>query len=160
MTDAPSWLPALIKLEDFNGDWNRYIDCAFSIFYRDFIEAQPKFKGCWVRCRRDQIYNGKEAGFWHCTSEGPNESNRIPDLRRCERIGWIRPIIQNSDDPCIKIWQAKKKSELRTYLWLNEEYLIVLGHRKDYFQLITAFCTDRLHTIDKLRAEYKRSKNN
>ncbi len=94
MQDAPDWLPQLIKLENFGGDWQRYIDEVFAIFYKDFIESQPKFREMWVRCRRD-LLDGKEAGFWHCVSEGADEANRNSDLRRCERIRWVRVIIEN-----------------------------------------------------------------
>jgi len=159
MNDIPDWLPKLIRIDQFVGDWKRYIEEVFSVFYRDFINSQPRYAQRWVRCRRDPIMDGKEAGFWHCTSEGTDENNRIPDLRRCERIGWIRAIIENSIDKSVKIWECRKKSDHRIYLWFNEEFLVVLGDRKKHVQLITAFVTDRKHTIYKLRKEYARSKN-
>ena len=152
---APDWLPELIKFSDYAGDWKRYIEAVFAIFYRDFIESQPKFKNLWVRCRRDPMFDGKEAGFWHCISDGPDENNRIPDLRRCERIGWIRTIIENCCKINVRIWRLRKNSDNRVYLWLNQEYLVVLGDRVRYVQLITAFCTDKKHTIAKLEKEYR-----
>jgi hypothetical protein len=158
-TDAPDWLPNLIILEDFNGDWSRYINEVFAIFYKDFIETQPKFRNKWIRCRRDPMHDGKEAGFWHCTSEGLDEANRKPDLRRCERIRWIRAIIENSSDEKVLIWTTRKNYDLRTHLWYDGKFLIVLGNRKKCFQLITTFYTDRKHTIKKLRKEYEMYKN-
>jgi hypothetical protein len=159
MMDYPQWLPDLIHLNDYSGNWQKYIDYVFSIFYKDFIQSQPKFESKWVRCRRDPIFDGKEAGFWHCTSDGQDESQRIPDLRRCERIGWIRAIIENCEYKDILLWKSKKNSEIRVYLWFNEEYVVVLGVRNRFFQLITAFCTDRNHTRERLKKEYERSKN-
>jgi len=158
MNNVVSWLPALIKLEDFNGDWNRYIDYTFSIFYKDFIESQPKFKNCWVRCRRDLI-QGKEAGFWHCTSEGSKGEDRTPDLRRCERIGWVRAVIEHYDDINVDCWPNIRHGECRWVLWLNEEFLVILGERtrkRDgfrYFQLITAYVTEKEPRKRKLRKE-------
>jgi len=54
---------------------------------------------------------------------------------------------------------GRKRREWRTYLWLNEEYLVVLGERRNYYQLITAFCTDRPHTIRKIRLERDAARN-
>jgi hypothetical protein len=155
----PDWLPPLIRLDDFRGDWKRYINEVFAIFHRDFIKSQPRFRGRWVRCRRDPIYDGKEAGFWHCVSQGQDEQNRVPDLRRCERIGWIRAVLGHLDDVCIGVWSCRKNREQRFYVWFDEAYLVVLGERKGYYQLITAFCTDSEHTKSKLRRECDVARN-
>jgi len=161
------WLPSLLRLEDFDGDWERYINEVFSVFYRDFVSSQPKFQNRWVRCRRDLI-RGKEAGFWHCTSDGADEFNRIPDLRRCERIGWIRAVIEHYQEDKVDCWANDRRGEKRWLLWLNEEFLVILAERtrkRDgfrYFQLITAYCTDEENRKAKLRKErdgYYRSIN-
>lgn len=36
--------------------------------------------------------DGKEATFWHMIQEGRIEEDRTPDIRRCERIRWPKPI--------------------------------------------------------------------
>ena len=96
---------------------------------------------------------GKAFTFWHCVSEGAFEPNRTPDLRRCERVPWIRPIVEHEQDATVEVWQHRKNRDERLYLWLNEEYLVVLGIRHKHFMLITAFPTDREHTRKKLRNE-------
>ncbi|MBN1513880.1 MAG: hypothetical protein JXB13_17825 [Phycisphaerae bacterium] len=162
MSSAPTWLPVLVLMSDHGGDWQRFIDAVYAIFHRDFIASQPQFEGKWVRCRRDPIYDGKEAGFWHCTSEGRDEAHRTPDLRRCERIAWVRATIENSHDSTIDVWVRNDgRTGLKTHLWFNEKYLVVLGQRKkgERYQLITAFCTDRRHTIEKKREERERCRN-
>lgn len=161
MIDVPSWLPALIRLEDFRGDWNKYIEYVFSVFYQDFIVSQPKFRGCWVRCRRDPMYDGKEAGFWHCTSEGTSEQDRIPDLRRCERIAWVRAVLEHAGEPGVDCWSRRQMqpNEVRWLSWFREEFIVVVAERvrtKDnfrYFQLITAYTTEEDHRKRKLRKE-------
>lgn len=167
MNQLPDWLPDLILLEDYGGHWSRYIDEAFAIFYRDFIESQPKFQNKWVRCRRDLI-DAKEAGFWHCTSEGPDQQIRTPDIRRCERIGWVRAVIDHWNDPAVDYWPNHEKGETRYLLWFNEEFLVVLAERSrkrdgfQYMQLITSYCTMEEHRKNKLRKErdeYYRAKN-
>ena len=159
MSEVNDWLPSLTRLEDHDGNWDKYINAVFAIFYHDFIETQPKFAGAWVRCRKDPIFDGKEAGFWHSVSEGPDEDQRTPDLRRCERIAWVRKIIENALDRRVITWKRRKGREQRHYLWLEESYLVVLGERGRRYQLIAAFCTDREHTKRKLRREYEESRN-
>jgi hypothetical protein len=167
MNELPDWLPDLIKLEDFDGDWNRYINKVFSIFYENFIEIQPKFQNMWIRCRRDLI-KGKEAAFWHRTSEGPDENNRTPDIKRCERISWIKAVIDHSDSFEVDCWSSRRRGEIRWLLWFNEEFLIVLGERQrkrdgfKYMQLITVYCTEEENRKNKLRKErdeFNKSKN-
>lgn len=159
MTSAPAWLPALVRFEDYDGTWRRYIDAVFALFYRDFIQSQPRLCGRSVRCRREPLCEGKEAGFWHCVSEGPDEGERTPDLRRCERIAWVRAILEHADDQSVQLWFRRKNRDRRCYLWYDESFLVVLGERQGHYQLITAFCTDREHTKEKLRREVAESRN-
>jgi hypothetical protein len=155
----PKWLPALLLFTDFYGDWVKYMEAAYMVFRRDFIESQPMFhRQHWVRCRRDPICEGKEAGFWHCISTGPDELNRIPEIRRIECIRWIRAIIENVEDASVVFWVRHNGNEPRWHLCFNEEHLVVLGERKGrngltYFQLITAFDTLLEHQKRKRRRE-------
>jgi hypothetical protein len=165
VTAGCDWLPALVRLEDHGGDWEKYINAVFAEFYRDFIESQPKFRGRWVRCRRDPMFDGKEAGFWHCVSEGESEARRVPDLRRCERIRWIRAVIEHATDPSVDHWTNKRGPETRHLIWWDEAFLVVLAERTrqrdgfQYFQLITAYCTPEEQRRDKLRRERDATRN-
>lgn len=150
------WLPPLVLMADYDQQFHKYIAAVYEFFRRDFFESPFYLDRKRVVCRRDPIYDGKEAGFWHCTSEGRNESERNPDLRRCERISWIKAIIENVGHPLIDDWTISKHdraSDVRRYLWFNEEYLIVLGARKNVWQLITCFTTPQEHYRRKLRSE-------
>src|ERR1700682_5971419 len=46
---------------------------------------------CWGLCGAictqsvESPYDGKEWAFWHCISDGPEDAERLPDLRRLER---------------------------------------------------------------------------
>jgi len=157
MDNTPTWLPDLVHLSDYGGDWEKYINAVFAVFYRDFIESQPKLAGCWVRCRRDPMFDGKEAGFWHCVSDGPDELNRIPDMRRCEAIGWIRAVIDNVEN--CDFWPNYRKREKRWCIWFNETFIVILGERKrrrdgfKYMKLITSYYTEEEQRKRKLRNE-------
>jgi hypothetical protein len=146
-------------MEDYGGDWNRYVEAVYKIFRRNFIESQPKFQGCWVRCRRDPLEQGKEAAFWHCTSGGESEAARVPQLRRMERIGWVRAVVEHEDDPVVEVWPVRRGTDQRRCLWLQEEFIVVLAERKRkrdgfrYWQLITAYDTPEEHRRRQLRAE-------
>jgi hypothetical protein len=155
----PDWLPAMLELNDFGGDWNRFLEAVYGEFYRDFIQQQAKFQGNWVRCRRDPISLGKEAGFWHCISGGADEAARNPEIRRMERIRWARAVIEHASDPNVACWPVYRGSDRRWCLWFREEYLVVLAERTRkhdgfrYCQLITAYDTPQEHRKAKLRRE-------
>jgi hypothetical protein len=100
--------------------------------------------------------DGKEVTFWHIISEGKTEDNRLPDLRRCERIRWPRPIIEHSEYPKIKLWENERRGEKRICIWFEEvEYLVVLAKRKDYILFWTAYPVLRDHRKKKLNKEYE-----
>lgn len=163
MKYAYDWLPELILMEDYDGDWSRYLEAVHAIFNKDFIQSQPKFKGCWIRCRRDLLDQGKEAGFWHCISGGKTESERNPEPRRMERIAWVRAIIEHVDDPDVDVWSVMSGAEKRFCIWFKEEFLIVLAERvrkRDgfkYWQLITVYDTPEENRKRQLRKSRDKS---
>lgn len=91
MTTMPEWLPPLVLLTEFNDDWNTYLETLYSHFKHDFVDTKPRFQDRTLALKRHPLFQEKEATFWHMITEGADESNRQPDLRRCERIRWPRP---------------------------------------------------------------------
>jgi hypothetical protein len=109
-----------------------------------------------VVLKRHPVEKGKEATFWHLISEGKSEKDRLPDLRRCERIRWPRPIIEHYDQPAIKFWVNERKGEKRLCLWIEgEEYLVVLAKRRGYVILWTAYLVTGTRRKMKLEKEYQ-----
>jgi len=150
------WLPALVYLHDYGGVWDIYLTEIYKIFKRDFITNRPSYQGRKIRLKQHQKIEGKEIDFWHIISEGPKEEDRIPDLRRCERIGWPKPIIENSAEPEIKIWKNKRKRNIRVCLWLeNYEYVVILDERKNYHILWTTYPVEENHRKRKFQKEYQ-----
>ena len=147
--------PQLIMLNDFDGDWDAYEAALYEIFVRDILRHDLRFRGIPVNARRVPEHNRKWACFWHLISEGRVEDDRIPDLRRCERLPLIRWIIENADTAAtVDAWEQARRGGGRNWLlWHREEYLVVLAQRRDYFLLKTAFCTDRAHRVGKFRKE-------
>ena len=156
VTAKPIWLPDLITLDSFGGDWGRYFAVIYGCFQRDFVHSRPQYKGTVLALKRHPVILGKEATFWHLISEGNVEADRVPDMRRCERICWPRPIIENCDDEAVKTWENVRGRDKRILLWLPKyEYLVILSERNGYTLVWTAFTVTREHQKAKLQREYE-----
>lgn len=159
MTDT-QWLPDLVMLEAHEGDWSQYLAVVYDWFRRDFLQTQPRYGDKLVLPADIGVTNGKERTFWHLISEGEVEGERTPDLRRCERIRWPRPIIEHHSDAVVRVWEGRKKASGRTrkriYLWLEEqEYLVVLGREGQRVILVTAFLAQQAHAKRRLMREFE-----
>jgi len=156
MNHAPDWLPPLVLFESFDGNWDRYLIAIYSIFQHDFVENSPSFRGKKLALKRHPLVEGKEATFWHLISDGKVEEDRVPDMRRCERIRWPRPIIDIGAEPALKVWSNERKGEKRICLWVEEcDYVVILACRKTYLLLWTAYLAQLPHQKRKLQHEYE-----
>src|SRR3989344_7832332 len=100
-SQLPSWIGSLITLTECDGDSEKYIAKLFEIFKKDFIDSRPTFNGKPVLFDK-KLDGDKPNTFVHITTEtDPATNQRILSVRRCERIGWIKPIIEHSTDPAI-----------------------------------------------------------
>jgi len=155
----PAWLPPLVLFADHGGDWPRYLEALYDHFRRDFVNDKPSFQGVKLALKRHPVIDGKEATFWHFISEGYDEAERLPDLRRCERIRWPRPVIEQADGAVVKIWREPRGNEIRIHLWVEAAgYLVVLAERKGYLLPWTAYPVERERQQDKLRKRWERYK--
>src|SRR5712691_8866834 len=153
---SSGFLPPLVLLKDYENNWHRYFDIIYNFFRQDFVTSKPNFKGKRFALKRHPLINGKEATFWHIISEGGVEGERLPDLRRCERIRWPRPIIEAVRSENVKCWKNKRKEEVRVVIALEDfSYVVVLADRGDYVLLWTAYCVEQEHRRQKLRKEYE-----
>ncbi|MFP5260848.1 MAG: hypothetical protein ACLGJB_02950 [Blastocatellia bacterium] len=155
MSLQPDWLPALVTFGSCGGDWGRYVEKIHGCFQRDFLQPELTFDGQPLRLRKQPYVRGKEASFWHLVSTGNIEEDRYPDLRRCERIGWARAVIDNATDSCIKRWENERGVHTNICLWLeSENYLVILGKRSGYVLLLTAYVVHGFKSR-KLEQEYQ-----
>jgi len=150
----PSWLPDALRYSDFDGDWEKFLTTVYQTFEHDFKKSRPRYRGFPISYD-SKIEDGKEVVFWHLTSQYDKKTrNREMDLRRCERIPWPSPIIKHSQDKQLSAWKNKRGKEIRILLWLESmDYLVVLKESRNTVILLTAYCTDRDHTRNKLRSE-------
>ncbi len=147
----------------FHGDWPRYEDELYEIFLETFVRASLQFRGWRVSAQYTPETKGKGFSFWHTIADGPNEVDRIPDLRRCERIRWIGWLIQqvesNSD---LSWWENKRGSSIHVVIWHEKEsFAVVLARRKDYYVLKTAYWvkSNRADDFRRERAAFSKAQN-
>ena len=120
--------PDLLSFDAFGGDWQAYENELYRIFMAEIARAGLRFRASGVNCRRIPEMAGRWASFWHLVQEGRVEAERTPDLRRCERLRWVRWVIENAPvHPEIDEWQNKRGNETNTLLWYRQDYLVVLA---------------------------------
>jgi len=156
MSDPPDWLPEALRYGDFGGDWNKFLDAVYGVFERDFKHSNPHY-GAKPLIYDSTIEDGKEVTFWHVTTSTDRATGeRLPDFRRSERITWIRPILEHSDDKALKVWRSQRGRETRVLLWLEEfDYLVILREKPRKVFLVAAYCIDSEHRRATLRKEWK-----
>jgi hypothetical protein len=160
----PSWLPGLLLFEEYGGSWREYEDALYDVFRRDFVDTTATFQDWPIRVRREPWLKGKEWLFWHITDKdvepGSGDEERIPDFRRCERLPWIRPMIEHSTDPALRVWEEQRAGDQRAHLWLeHQDFLVVLARRRGYWMLWTAFYIDSNGYRAQLRTRSRRPKS-
>ena len=155
-------LPELIKLNQYNGDWKEYEEKLYSVFKEAFIDNTQYFLGKPIGIFTDKMYNNKEKTFWHVISEGPSEFERNPELRRCERVGWINTIVNliycNNCEEIYKWKYRHSNKKFRYKIWCRKtNFIVILEERKNTFMLMTAYIVKYNHTKEKLEREYTKA---
>jgi hypothetical protein len=154
MSEHTNWLPPLVLLEEYGGNWESYCEALYAIFRDDFILSQATYDGVRVAIKRHPLDRGREATFWHLIQEGRVEEERLPDLRRCERIRWPRPMIGASSSDDLRCWRNWRRGEERVVIAVGDfTYVVVLAVRQGYVLLWTAYCVEKEHNRRKLQAE-------
>ena len=66
-------------------------------------------------------------------------------MKRTNRIHWIRPILENRNDPRITSFKFRESDgTIRDYFWFKEKaFVVILEEVSPEYILITAFCIDQ-----------------
>lgn len=152
-------LPAILTFESCQSNWQQYEDTLYQIYLADLYNNPPTYQGLAVKTKYHPPYKNKAYSFWHITHEGPNEETRTPDFRRCERLCWIKPMINNAN--LFACWSkttlVKGRQRERHYIWNSQEkYLIVLEKHKTNFFLVTAYYIEHQSRVVKYNKEYEK----
>ena len=153
MSQPPELLP-------FGGDWDTYEDEIYEAFLDSCVRPGVTFRGLRVAAQYRPETRGKGFSFWHTVSEAPspdnrNENDRIPDLRRCERILWIRWVIDNAGTDRFPWWENERKGNTHVVIWAREfDFAVVLAKRKGYYVLKTAYAEIKPHRRHTFQREW------
>ena len=148
--------PALIFLNDFDGDFSHYFNAVYEIFRRAFIVNSPTYLGVRVSAQAHPFVDGIHRTFYHITHEGEDENNRTPDIRRMERIRFPDFLINSCPHHEILVWKNQRGRDTRILMFNEaESYLTVLTERQGYNLFWTAYPIDRNHQRRKLINEYR-----
>lgn len=155
MKTLPDWLP-----DTFPGNsWNESTyELLYKIFQNDFVENKLSYRSysVWFFAEKE---DGKEVVFWHLTSQNDKTTGeRLPDLRRSERLPWARPMLDNPDKPEVLDWDYEEgDGTIKTYVWLKDyNYLIIMKKYRDGARrLITSFWIEYQNFRNKLDKKYK-----
>jgi len=152
-------LPELICLSDYGGLFHSYIDAVYAIFEQDLIKNTPKFGSNNLSLKKYPLSQQRAYTFYHLTHKGDNESERIPDLRRCERIGWVKPTIENTENWNLKFWEQSRHGKSRVCIQLSVEddvdYFVILDVRVNCVIIWTAFVAEYEHEKRKKEKEFQ-----
>jgi len=102
------------------------------------------------------MHDEKPDTFWHLVSEGTPEPDRLPALRRCERIRWPHALISEAhESDKVRIWTSASRGEPRVYLATTDfSYVAVFADRESYRLLITAFPVEYERKRNQFRKEF------
>jgi len=157
----PAWVPPLVPVTPWRSDT---FDILYAIFHRDLKRGDLSYLGFNVWFYPTTEEDGREAIFWHLTSREDKTQSppvRIPDLRRSERLTWVRPMIFRCPCPASDVldWDHKEgDGAVKTYLWLqHHDFVIILKKLPDgRRRLITSFHLDNDHERKKTRRKWER----
>ncbi len=149
-------LPELIELSQFGGNFVQYLEAVYEIFTNEFIRSRPIFRGTRLALKKFPVTDGKEATFWHMTSEGSDEQNRLPDLRRLERIKWPSFIINNSEHAYLRVWENTRGTKTNVLIMHEyENYVVILRKGNGYLLPWTAYLIEHKWRKKKFIKEYE-----
>lgn len=157
---AYDWLPPLMRRQDYASE-QEYYDALHDVFQRDFIDSKQSYEGLPINIKRlppyDGLFQGKAATFRHLITEGKDETDRTIVPARCERIGWMLPVLERAGTQDVRVWENRRRSGAAYIFALPDfSYKLVLAQRKDYLLLWTHFPLQYGQERLALRSEYER----
>lgn len=155
MSACPIWLADMACVNPWTVNTFNEL---YAIFARDLLQTpHPVLGGQRVVISR-KCDGEKEELFWHLTQKDDGNGQRTPDLRRCERLPWIRCMFDHSTEPELLVWDFQESNKaIRTYIWLRDHnFVIVCQKLRRSYVLITAFYVEKAGYRRSLESRYKR----
>lgn len=126
----------------------------YGVYLSEYINKPFKIDGCQIVLNRkkvkdskkyDKILLGKQDAFCHIVTRGIGNSNKRQfKSERANKIHWIRIIIENKDDSCIKYFEGASDDYKwsRFYWYKDKDYIVILREISVEILLITGYCVD------------------
>ncbi len=162
----PEWLPEPLNVNP----WTEHTyDMLYRVFCRDIRDTALFYeeKRIWIF---PDIEDERETIFWHLTtreekahriprrkqrhykpeqSHDPETKVRYPDMRRCEKLNWIKPLIEHSYEHEVLAWDYEEgDGSVKTYIWIKDcDFVVIMkkypsGQRR----LLTSYHVDKEYT--------------
>ena len=135
----------LITCDDLS-NYTQYENFLYSEFQKTYDSGDLYFKGIPVKMKYYPPEYTPKSGFYHLICENydhtGDENDRSPNLLRCSHLLWARELIEYCSESCesLYIWENERRGKKNILLYCPEvDYVVVLGKRKDYLLLITAY---------------------
>jgi hypothetical protein len=151
---------SLPLIYEFHGNWTTYVEELYDMYLDDIVNnTSLKFNTLPIKTRFKPMTDGKGFGFWHIISDGEEEDDRVPDMRRCESLPWVSYCISTATKPPSPVCWWRNKRGTNTHIVIlneDEDFVVVLAERKDYYLLKTAYFprSYRLKSMKKERDKY------
>lgn len=164
----PEWLPDKACVNPWTQDT---YDMLYHIFCEDIRDSNLHYMEGEIWTFPDKK-DGKEEIFWHLTTRNVKpikiprrkkkfypenheyiNEERLPDLRRCERLPWVKALIENASSTEVLAWDYEEgNSDTKTYIWLKEfDFVVIMKkYRNGKRRLITSFY------VDKAKSDFER----
>ncbi len=156
----------ILPCDDYS-QYKEYEDCVYAWFSSLYENGRITYDGKEVKMKHYPPSYDARSGFYHIICENyshtGNEEDRKPNFERCKRIKWPKEIIEWCSNNCEKVWiwenERHNKKNLLIYCPEND-YLVVLGKRNNYYLLTTAYVVEYEHSKRTLIKEYNKAKTN
>lgn len=91
------WLPALVEINAYGGNWEAYLAAIFAVFEKDFIHTRPRgVIGKRFALKRQPEYQRKPCTFWHIISDGAKEE-ALPTWRAAPALDGLGQLLTQSN---------------------------------------------------------------
>lgn len=123
----------------------------YGIFLKDFVNNKMTVFGKELTVNINKSthrdFKNKAETFVHViTRKSEYSKKRHYDRNRANRIHWIRPVLENANDPRIKCFQRlNEDNENQHYFYYEDEaFMVILREVNPDLAIVTAFCVDPL----------------
>ena len=134
---------------DFDAPTHDQLYIMYGLFLDNFHKTPLIHKGRRVvfntNRSRHPLFRGKFEGFVHViTRKSQYTDKRQYDRDRANRVHWIKPILDNWQNPLVSYFEkVNDEGQLQYFYWVQPlNFLVILRELTPDFLLVTSFCID------------------